>query len=99
MENTDIKLIIQQFLLSLLSRKFLLAIIGTYIAFNAGYADGVLTSAELMVALTPILGFLGIEGFGDVQERKADGQVRVQEAKTDTAQVNLQTAKVESKKK
>ncbi len=98
MENTEIKERLQEFLLSMLSRKFLLAVVGTILAFNAGYADGVLTSQEVLAALTPIFAFIGIEGYADGQERVAQGKVAVQDAKTETAQVELQTAKVEAKK-
>lgn len=58
---------IKVFLYSLLSRKFLLALAGAYIAWESGWQDGVLTQQELMIALTPILGFLGVEGWADAK--------------------------------
>ena len=58
------------FLQSLLSRKFLLAVAGTIIAFNAVLIDGVVTQSELITALSPILAFLGIEGAADFKSRE-----------------------------
>ena len=62
--------VIKEFLLSLLSRKFLLSIAGAYIAFESGMADGSLSQPELLLVLTPILGFLGVEGFADIKSRE-----------------------------
>ncbi len=63
---------IKIFLLSLLSRKFLLSIAGAYIAFESGMADGSLSQQELLLVLTPILGFLGVEGFADMKRAEKE---------------------------
>lgn len=69
MEDRTIGQSIKYFLLSLLSRKFLLAIAGTIIAFDAALMDGQLSQAELITSLSPILAFLGVEGVADIKER------------------------------
>jgi hypothetical protein len=61
---------VKNFLFSLLSRKFLLAIAGTIIAYDAVMADGVMTFQELLVVLAPIFSFLGIEGIADIKRSK-----------------------------
>lgn len=61
---------IKEFFLSLLSRKFLLAIAGAYLAWDAGWSDGVLSQQELVLIMTPILAFLGVEGWADIKERQ-----------------------------
>ena len=69
MDNMNVGGRLRYFLLSLLSRKFLLAVAGTFIAFDAALTDGVVTQSELIMALSPILAFLGVEGIGDIAER------------------------------
>ena len=54
-----------------MSRKFLLAIAGAFIAYQAGVADGVLTNGELITVLAPLLTFIGVEGYADARERAA----------------------------
>jgi hypothetical protein len=51
------------------SRKFLLAIAATAAGFVLGYQDNILTQAELLTALSPILAFIGVEGYADAKTR------------------------------
>ena len=60
---------IKGFLLSLLSRKFLLAVAFSIIAFDKAGIDGTVTVEEILVALSPIFGFLGVEGYSDAIAR------------------------------
>jgi hypothetical protein len=62
---------VKVFLQSLLSRKFLISLAGAYLAWDAGWSDGVMTQQELMIVLSPIFGYLGVEGYADAKEREA----------------------------
>ena len=61
---------IQKFIMSLLSRKFLLALAGAYIAWEAGWSDGTMSQQELLIAISPILAFLGVEGYADAKREE-----------------------------
>jgi hypothetical protein len=60
---------IKGFLLSLLSRKFLLALIASATAYGVGIQDNVITQPELWTILTPLLTFMGVEGGADIVSR------------------------------
>lgn len=64
------------FLRSLLSRKFILAVATAVIAYDAAMMDGVMEAGELVTVVSPILAFIGIEGFADIKSRQA-GTVKV----------------------
>lgn len=60
----------KQFLSSLLTRKFLLAVVSAGVVFgNAMWGWG-LTDEQVWTVLTPILAFIGLEGAADAVERK-----------------------------
>lgn len=68
---------VKGFLYSLLSRKFLVAVAASIIAYNAGIADGSLSNEELLTIIGPLLAFIGVEGVADIKSRES-GSVRVQ---------------------
>lgn len=54
---------------SLLSRKFLLAIVGALVVFaNAMWGWG-LSEEQVWSVLAPILTYIGVEGIADIKER------------------------------
>ena len=57
------------FLLSLLSRKFLLAVVAAFVAFGNSYFDWGLSTEQVWGVVVPLLAFIGIEGAGDMIER------------------------------
>lgn len=57
------------FLLSLLSRKFLVAIAATILAYDAATVDQMITLQEIQVIIAPILAFIGVEGIADIKRR------------------------------
>lgn len=59
----------KEFLLSLLSRKFLLAIAAAVTAYGVASQDNVVTTAEVWTILTPIFAFIGVEGGADIVTR------------------------------
>jgi len=60
---------IKEFFLSLLSRKFLLAIGAAITAYGVATQDGVITQPELWTIIAPLLAFMGVEGTADVVSR------------------------------
>lgn len=70
MKDTAKKL--KTFLLSLLSRKFLLAVIAGFIAFGNAYFDWGMKIEEVLAILAPILAFIGAEGWADA--KRAENQ-------------------------
>lgn len=60
---------IQEFLLSLLSRKFLLAVGAAITAYGTAIQDNVVTQPELYLILAPIFAFIGVEGGADIVTR------------------------------
>jgi hypothetical protein len=63
---------IKNFLLSLLSRKFLLALIGSAMAYNVAIQDNLITQPEVWSMLTPMLAFIGVEGAADYKTRSTN---------------------------
>ena len=59
----------KDFLKSLLSRKFLLALIGGLVAFTNAYFDMGLSTDEVITVIMPILAYIGVEGIADIKER------------------------------
>ena len=55
------------FLWSLLSRKFLLALIGGFVAFGNSYYDWGLSTEEVWATVAPFLAFIGMEGYKDAK--------------------------------
>ena len=63
---------LKQFGSSLLTRKFLLAVVSSGVVFgNAMWGWGI-TDEQVWAVLTPILAFLGAEGIADIKERGAN---------------------------
>jgi hypothetical protein len=60
---------IKQFFLSLLSRKFLLAIGAAITAYGVAIQDNVITQPELWTILAPLFAFMGVEGGADIVSR------------------------------
>lgn len=60
---------LQQFLKSLLSRKFLLALVAAIIAFGNSMWDWGLSTEEVWAILVPMLAFIGVEGVADIKSR------------------------------
>lgn len=60
---------IKTFLLSLMSRKFLLAIGASIAAYGVGIQDNIITQPELWTILAPLLAFMGVEGGADIVSR------------------------------
>ena len=60
---------IKGFLLSLLSRKFILSIIAAFVAFGNSFWGWDLSVEQVASIIIPLLGFVIVEGVGDVVER------------------------------
>jgi uncharacterized membrane protein len=60
---------IKSFLLSLLSRKFLLAVGASLAAYGVATQDNTITQSELVTILAPIFAFIGVEGGADIVTR------------------------------
>jgi hypothetical protein len=58
-----------KFLDRLKSRKLILAVIGSIVAFGNAYWGWGLTTAEMQVILLPLLAFIGMEGLADTAGR------------------------------
>lgn len=56
---------LKDFAKRLLSRKFLLAIVGAVLAFVMAGEDGVITGQEQALIIAPLLSFIGAEGLAD----------------------------------
>lgn len=54
----------------LLSRKFILALVAGFVAFGNALWDWGLSTEEVWAIITPLLGYIGIEGAADIVERK-----------------------------
>jgi len=59
----------KEFANSLLTRKFLLAVVSAVVVFGNAFWNWGLTDAQVWSVLTPILAFIGVEGAGDAVER------------------------------
>lgn len=59
----------KSFLLSLLSRKFLLALVGAIVVLGNRAWGWELSEEEVWKFLVPLLAFIGMEGFADARER------------------------------
>ena len=59
----------KSFLLSLLSRKFLLAVVGSVVVFGNRFWDWGLSEEEVWKFLAPLIAFIGMEGYADARER------------------------------
>ena len=55
------------FLWSLLSRKFLLAVVGAVIAFGNAMWDWGMKTEEVMAIVVPLIAFIGVEGWKDAK--------------------------------
>lgn len=60
---------IKTFFLSLLSRKFLVAVAAAVLAHEAAIVDQIVTIQELQLIIAPILAFIGVEGVADIKKR------------------------------
>lgn len=54
---------------SLLSRKFLLAVVGAVVVFGNYLWNWGITEDQVWAVLTPILAFIGAEGLADIKSR------------------------------
>lgn len=52
-----------------LSRKFLLALLAAVIAFGNGFFNWGLKFEEVVAIITPLLGYIAVEGVADIKER------------------------------
>ena len=64
----------KKFLVTLLSRKFLLAIISAFVVFANAMWDWGLTNEQVWTVLTPLLTFIGVEGAKDYKEAKPNAR-------------------------
>lgn len=62
---------VKEFAKSLLSRKFLIAIVGATVVFGNYMWNWGLTEDQVWSVLTPLLTYMGLEGFADIKSRKA----------------------------
>lgn len=58
--------------LSLLSRKFILSVVAGLVAFGNSYFDWGLKVEEIIAIITPLMIFVGIEGWADA--KRAENQ-------------------------
>ncbi|KUM39028.1 hypothetical protein [Arthrobacter sp. EpRS71] len=58
-----------EFVRSLLSRKFLIAIVGAAVVFGNYMWNWGLTEAQVWSVLAPLLTYMGVEGFADIKSR------------------------------
>lgn len=75
-QDIDLGYTLKVFIASLLSRKFLSAIVLSILAYFQAI-DGGITAQEMLVIAAPILTWLGFEGAADVVERKQVNTVEV----------------------
>lgn len=60
---------VKSFFLSLLSRKFLVAVATAIVAYDLAVVDGSVSIQELQMIVAPILAFIGVEGIADIKKR------------------------------
>lgn len=60
---------IDTFLKSLLSRKFLIAIVGATVVFGNYLWNWGLSEEQVWSVLAPLLTYMGLEGFADIKSR------------------------------
>lgn len=60
---------VKQLVKSMLTRKFLLAIVSAVVVFGNHMWGWGLTDEQVWAVLTPILAFIGVEGIADVKGR------------------------------
>lgn len=53
-----------------LSRKFIMAVLAAVIAFGNAFFEWGLDFNEVVAIITPLLGYIVIEGAADIKERK-----------------------------
>lgn len=56
--------------LSMLSRKFILSVIAGLVAFGNSYFDWGLKVEEVVAIITPLMVFVGIEGWADAKREE-----------------------------
>lgn len=61
---------VKRFLGSLLTRKFLLAIVSAVVVFGNAMWNWGIADEQVWQILTPLLAFIGVEGAADFRERK-----------------------------
>jgi hypothetical protein len=61
---------VKEFLKSLLSRKFLFALLAATVAFGNALWEWGLSADEVWQTVLPLLTFIGIEGVADIKSRK-----------------------------
>ena len=61
---------VKRFLVSLLSRKLILAVAGAVVAFGNSFWDWGLTNEQVMAVLIPLLAFVGVEAIRDIKSTK-----------------------------
>lgn len=60
---------VKQFVKSLLTRKFLLAIVSAAVVFSNHMWNLGLTEDQIWAVLAPVLAFMGLEGIADIKSR------------------------------
>ena len=53
-----------------LSRKFVLALISSIVAFGNAMWNWGLAPLEVLLIISPLLGYIGVEGLADIEGRK-----------------------------
>jgi hypothetical protein len=52
-----------------LSRKFILAVLAAVVAFGNGFFDWGLKFEEVVAIITPLIGYIAVEGAADIKQR------------------------------
>lgn len=60
---------LKKFADSLLTRKFLLALVGAVVVFGNAFWNWGISDDQAWQILTPVLAFIGVEGAADLKER------------------------------
>ena len=60
---------LKKFADSLLTRKFLLALVGAVVVFGNAFWNWGISDDQVWQILTPVLAFIGVEGAADLKER------------------------------
>ena len=61
---------VKEFLVSLLSRKFILSVVAGVVAFGNSYFDWGLSTEQVLMIIGPLLAFVGFEGLRDIKRAK-----------------------------
>jgi len=74
MSKVNVKERVLFFLMSLLSRKFLVALATAFLLYNNALVDNVVSPDEMLAVIAPLMAFLGIEGIADIKERSVESK-------------------------